>query len=217
MAFSSATAYLVVKSTAGTHYFLQGGLYYNVDSPNAEVTAAAVGALAQTFASPGSAGGGGATTVADGADTATGAVADAAATAGGTGTVSAKLRRISTQLPSAVGQTTKSASMPVALASDDALLSLVGAPTAGTQSNVASSASDVTILASNSSRKGFYVFNDSTQVLYLLLSNATSSATVFTQKMAAGDSFSAAPGTYTGIVKGIWASANGSARVTEWA
>lgn len=97
------------------------------------------------------------------------------------------------------------------------LLTTIGAPSTGTQSNVASSATDVTILASNANRKGAYVYNDSTQVLYLLLSNATSSATVFTQKMAAGDAFSLAPGTYTGAIKGIWASANGSARVTEWA
>lgn len=41
-------------------------------------------------------GGGGAATVADGADVVAGALADAAATAGGTGTISAKLRAIST-------------------------------------------------------------------------------------------------------------------------
>ena len=56
--------------------------------------------------------------IADGADIALGAVADAAATAGGSGTVSAKLRRISTQLPAALGQTTASASLPVVMASD---------------------------------------------------------------------------------------------------
>lgn len=43
-------------------------------------------------------GGGGAVTIADGADVAQGAVADAAATAGGTGTLSAKLRLATTQL-----------------------------------------------------------------------------------------------------------------------
>lgn len=43
-------------------------------------------------------GGGGAVTIADGADVAEGAVADAAATAGSTGTLSAKLRLMTTQL-----------------------------------------------------------------------------------------------------------------------
>jgi len=46
----------------------------------------------------GGSGGGGAVTVADGADVAEGAVADAAASVGGTGTLSAKLRRMTTQL-----------------------------------------------------------------------------------------------------------------------
>lgn len=45
-----------------------------------------------------SGGGGGAVTIADGADVAEGAVADAASAAGGVGTVSAKLRLMTTQL-----------------------------------------------------------------------------------------------------------------------
>lgn len=104
----------------------------------------------------------------------------------------------------------------ITIATDDNLLTTISAPTTGTQTNVASSATDVTILASNASRKGAYIFNDSTQILYLLLSNAVSSTSVFTQKLAAGDAFSLAPGTYTGVIKGIWASANGNARVTEF-
>ena len=46
----------------------------------------------------GGSGGGGAVTVADGADVTQGAIADAAVTAGGTGTLSAKLRYMTTQL-----------------------------------------------------------------------------------------------------------------------
>lgn len=46
----------------------------------------------------GSGGGGGAVTVADGADVTQGATTDAASSAGGTGTVSAKLREMSVQL-----------------------------------------------------------------------------------------------------------------------
>lgn len=104
----------------------------------------------------------------------------------------------------------------VTIATDDTLLTTISAPSTGTQSNVASSATDVTVLASNANRKGAYIYNDSTQVLYLLLSNAVSSTTVFTQKLAAGDAFSLSPGTYSGVIKGIWASANGFARVTEF-
>ena len=97
-----------------------------------------------------SGGGGGAATIADGADVAEGATTDAAATAGSTGTISAKLRLATSQLASlsvvgsgvqataqrttlatdspgivALGQTTKAASVPVAIASDQ-----IGANTA---------------------------------------------------------------------------------------
>jgi hypothetical protein len=115
------------------------------------------------------------------------------------------------------GQQAKAGSLPVALASDDSLLVLVTAPTAGTIASVTSTTSDQTLLASNAGRKGAYIYNDSTQVLYLALANVTASSTHFTQKMAAGDAFNLQPGSYSGAIKGIWASANGSARVTEWA
>ena len=85
----------------------------------------------------------------------------------------------------------------------------------GTQSIVASSATDVTILASNANRLGAAIYNDSTQILYLLVGAGTSSATVFTVAMATASYFEV-PACYTGIIKGLWASANGSARVTEY-
>lgn len=84
----------------------------------------------------------------------------------------------------------------------------------GAQTIVASSASDVTILASNANRLGATIFNDGTAVLYLLLANATSSATVYTAQIG-GNGYYEVPFNYTGIIKGIWASATGNARVTE--
>ncbi len=79
--------------------------------------------------------------------------------------------------------------------------------------SVASSASNVTILALNAQRRGATICNDSTAVLYLKL-GATASTTSFTVKMLA-DAYYEVPAQYTGIIDGIWASANGSARVTE--
>jgi hypothetical protein len=84
----------------------------------------------------------------------------------------------------------------------------------GTESNVASSATDITILASNASRVGATIYNDSTAVLYVLLSNATSTTSLFTVKVASGGYYEV-PFGYTGIVTGFWASATGNARVTE--
>lgn len=84
----------------------------------------------------------------------------------------------------------------------------------GTQSSVAGAAVDTVILAANAARQAATVYNDSTAVLYLLLSNAVSSATVNTVQLQSGDYYEV-PAKYTGIIKGIWASATGAARVTE--
>lgn len=104
-------------------------------------------------------------------------------------------------------------------ATDDPVVTALTAPTTGTASSVSDTASDTTILASNANRRGATVFNDSDQILYLLLSNATSSATNFTVKMAAGSYYELPVnrgGVYTGIIKGIWASnGSGAARITE--
>ena len=84
-----------------------------------------------------------------------------------------------------------------------------------TLSNVASSATSVTILASNASRRGAVIQNDSTAILYLKY-GATASTTSFVYKLAAGDTLVIDLNQlYTGIIDGIWASANGFARVTE--
>jgi hypothetical protein len=88
--------------------------------------------------------------------------------------------------------------------------------TSGGAANVTSSATNVTLLASNASRKGFTIFNDSTSVLYVKF-GATASATSFHVKMAAGSYYESPAGVnYTGIIDGIWASANGNARVGEF-
>ena len=98
-----------------------------------------------------------------------------------------------------------------------AQVSLQSVPTVSvsTLSNVASSASNVTLLAANTSRKGLVIMNDSTAILYIKF-GATASATSFTYKLSGGETFEMPMSPiYTGIVDGIWASANGSARVTE--
>lgn len=87
-------------------------------------------------------------------------------------------------------------------------------PSTGVQTSVASSASSVTILAANSNRFGASLYNDSTQILYLLYSNGTASNTNYSLQIPAG-AYWELPFSYTGAITGIWASANGNARVTE--
>jgi hypothetical protein len=74
----------------------------------------------------------------------------------------------------------------------------------------------VTLQASNASRRLLLVYNDSTSVLYLKYGSSASSSS-YTVKLAAGDYWEMPLPVYTGIVTGVWASANGSALVTEGA
>jgi hypothetical protein len=86
----------------------------------------------------------------------------------------------------------------------------------GTATSVASTVTtNTTILAANAARFGASIYNESTAVLFLLLGAGTESATVYTLQMAAG-SYYETPFGFTGIIKGHWASANGSARVVEY-
>lgn len=86
---------------------------------------------------------------------------------------------------------------------------------AATLANVSSSASSVTVFAANANAKGRAVYNDSTQVLYLKF-GATASTTSYTVQLASGDYYEFPQPLYGGLVDGIWAAANGSARTTEW-
>jgi hypothetical protein len=85
--------------------------------------------------------------------------------------------------------------------------------------SVASSATNVTLLAANPNRKSASIFNDSTQVLFVKL-GVTASATSFTYRLTANSTLELPSVTpsgqpWVGQIDGIWASANGNARITE--
>lgn len=105
----------------------------------------------------------------------------------------------------------RASALPVSIAATVATREATNATSSVTQ--VASSATNVTLKASNASRRGLSVHNDSTAILFLKL-GATASATSYTVKMAANAHYEV-PFNYTGVVDGIWASANGNAYVTE--
>ena len=83
-----------------------------------------------------------------------------------------------------------------------------------TLANVAGSASNVTLIAANASRKGAVIFNDSSSALYVKL-GATASTSSFTYKLFPNETFEMSGIIYTGIIDGIWDSATGNARITE--
>ncbi len=83
-----------------------------------------------------------------------------------------------------------------------------------TLANVASSATSVTLRAANLGRVGIMIHNDSTQILYVKF-GTTASSTSYSVKLIADAYYEVPFSAYRGIITGIWASANGSARVTE--
>lgn len=84
-----------------------------------------------------------------------------------------------------------------------------------TLTNVASSATNVTLFAADGNANARAIYNDSTAVLYVKY-GATASTTSYTTQVAAGAFFTFPTPVYAGQVDGIWASANGSARLTSW-
>jgi len=106
--------------------------------------------------------------------------------------------------PTTIGRKTGAGSLSV----------IDAAATTATLANVASSATTVTLMASNTARIGFVIYNDSTAILYVKF-GATASATSFTYFVNPGDTLDIPITRYTGVIDGIWSSANGNARVTE--
>ena len=83
-----------------------------------------------------------------------------------------------------------------------------------TLTNVAASITSVQLLAANTSRESWMIYNDSTSIAYINF-GATASATAFSVKMIADSFYESKNNVYTGIINIIWVAANGSARVTE--
>ena len=83
-----------------------------------------------------------------------------------------------------------------------------------TITSVADTASSVLLLASNTSRVGASIQNDSDQILYLKL-GTTASLADYTVKMVAG-AYYEVPFGYTGRIDGIWAAnSTGAALIDE--
>lgn len=85
-----------------------------------------------------------------------------------------------------------------------------------TTTSVTSSASSVTILASNANRRGVSIANDSTAVLRLSFATPATSANAFIVMQPGSFLLLDQQMIVTNIIYGIWASANGTAQVTEY-
>ena len=87
-----------------------------------------------------------------------------------------------------------------------------------TRTAVTSAAADTLIFAANGGAGGRTIFNESSAILYLAFGTSAASTTDYTTQVLAGAyyEFPTAGRFYGGMVRGIWASANGFARCTEW-
>ena len=83
-----------------------------------------------------------------------------------------------------------------------------------TLSRPSNSASSFVVLASNTSRKGAIIYNDSTTNCYVKF-GATASTSSYTVKLFATDTYVMDPPIYTGAIDGICDAASGSLQVTE--
>lgn len=139
----------------------------------------------------------------------TGAATSALQTAG-----NASLASLVLQLPASLGPQSSANSLSVTFATGTTVPISGPIAATGTLTSVSSSATSVTLLASNSSRKGYVIFNDSTQILYVAFA-ATATVSAYSVKLFP-NSCATSDLDYTGIITGIWASANGAAKVTEF-
>jgi hypothetical protein len=93
-------------------------------------------------------------------------------------------------------------------------LQVASTASASNQTNVAGSATTVVLLSANAARKGATIFNDSASILYVKL-GSTASASSFSTRLV-GSAYYEVPFGYMGTVDGIWATATGTARITEF-
>ncbi len=111
-----------------------------------------------------------------------------------------------------LGQATMANSLPVTNASDQTPLTTSTA----TKTSVAGAASDTSLLASNTGRKGATFYNDSTAILYLSYGSGAASTSSYTVQIPANGFFELPPAPiYTGAIRGIWSAANGNVRISE--
>lgn len=81
--------------------------------------------------------------------------------------------------------------------------------------SVASSIVSVTLLAANPNRLGAIIWNNSASDLYIDL-DAEATTNNFAVKVAGDGGYYELPFTYTGVVSGIWDTADGNAMVREF-
>lgn len=79
---------------------------------------------------------------------------------------------------------------------------------------VSASATAVTVLVSNALRKGFIIYNDSTEIVYIKF-GSSAATNDFTFKLFPESAYEHTNNLYTGVITAIWVNAVGVLEVTE--
>ena len=91
-----------------------------------------------------------------------------------------------------------------------------GSATATVVTAINASASNVQLMAANSSRIGFAIYNNGSTTLYVRLGTTAATTSLFTVAIPVGGLYEAPTGWATLAVQGIWAgSPTGNAMITE--
>lgn len=125
------------------------------------------------------------------------------------------LSSIVTQLPATLGQKTSANSLAVVISSDQSPIPVTSSlSSTATITSVSNAITTTTVLASNSGRRGFMIYNDSLAVVFIAFA-ATASTTAFSIKLQPGSEYE--PGIdYTGVISSIASAAVGALRITEF-
>lgn len=102
----------------------------------------------------------------------------------------------------------------VAISPNSAFNITFAKPSTSTTSSVPFSLTNVNLLASNPTRLGATIYNESSSGFLYIKLGATSSASSYTVRLLPLDYYEV-PFGYTGQIDAIWTSANGTARVDE--
>lgn len=118
----------------------------------------------------------------------------------------------------AYGEGPAGTQIPIAVDSSGKLiLSASTAPSqaqTATLTQVASSATTVVLVAANTNRKGLYIYNDSTAILYVAFAG-TASTSVYSFQLPAQGFYEMPAPIFVKTISGIWTAANGNAILTE--
>lgn len=127
----------------------------------------------------------------------------------------ASLSSIDSKLPATLGQKTSANSLAVVISSDQSPIAVTNSlSSTAAITSVSNAITSTVLLAANTLRRGFIIYNDSLAIVFVAFA-ATASTTAFSVKLQPGSEYE--PGIdYTGIISSIASAAVGAMRVTEF-